>query len=133
MKLATTSLNSMMDALGALPDAGGTGSIQIRTGAAPTNTTDANTGTLLATLGLSADSFGASTGGSITAAAISSDTNVDNSGTAGHFRIFSGAGTCIAQGSVGTSATDLIFNTVTFVAGGTCAISSLILTLSAGS
>jgi hypothetical protein len=39
----------------------------------------------------------------------------------------------IIQGSVGTSGADLNFNTVSFVATGTCAISSLTLTCPAGS
>lgn len=119
----------MVDALVDLIDAGTPpGTLVIRTGAAPAATTDADTGTLLATLTFSNTAFGAAASGTATAAAITSDSNIDNTGTAGHFRIKNAAGTVIMQGTVGTSGSDINFNSVSFVAGGTCAISSLTVT-----
>lgn len=132
MKVSNAARSAMCDALVDLVDVGGTGTLAIRTGSAPTNTTDADSGTLLATLTFSATAFGAASNGVATANSITSDTNVDASGTAAHFRIKSGAGTVIMQGTAGTSGTDLVFDSVTFIAGGTAAISSLTVTVPAG-
>ena len=63
-----------------------------------------------------------------TANAISNDTSVDATGTAAHFRIKSGGGTVIIQGTVGTSGSDINFNSVAFVSAGTSAISSMVIT-----
>jgi hypothetical protein len=98
-----------------------------RTGAQPTNVNDASSGTLLGTNIFSNPAFGASSTGTATASAISSDTNADNSGTAGYFRIYTGAGgdtAALCQGNSGTASTDLVFDNATIVAGGTIAISS---------
>lgn len=134
MKISDLNRSGMCDYLVDSVDAGaGAGTLAIRTGAAPTNTTDADSGTLLATLTFSDPAFGAASAGVATASSITSDTNVDNSGTAAHFRIKDSDGTVKMQGSVGTSGADINFNTVTFVAGGTAAISSLTVTQPAGS
>lgn len=106
-------------------DVGGAGSLCIFTGTQPANTTDPDSGTLLATCPMSNPAFGAASAGVATANSITSDTNIDATGTAGYFRMKSGAGTVIFQGTVGTSGADINFNSVGFIAGGTCAISSL--------
>lgn len=127
-----------LDAIRVLPDAGGAGNLYIRSGAQPATTLTADSGTLGATLPLSATSFGAATSATsnglatTTAAAITSDTNAAASITAAHFRIKSGAGTVIFQGNVGTASTDLILNTTTIVAGDTVAITSLKITIPCG-
>lgn len=127
-----------LDAITALVNGGGTGHLYIRTGAQPTKTTDADSGTLLATLTMSATAFGASTSATsdglatATANAITSDTNAAASGTAAHFRIKSGGATVILQGNVSTSAADLNFNTTTITAGDTIAVTSLKATLPCG-
>lgn len=119
----------MVDAIVDLIDAGTPpGTLAIRTGAAPAATTDADSGTLLATLTFSTTAFGASASGTATANAITSDTNIDATGTAAHFRIKNAAGTTIIQGTVGTSGSDINFNSVSFVSGGTAAISALTVT-----
>ena len=134
MKISDAARNAMVNAVTALIDGGsGAGTILFRTGSAPTNTTDADSGTLLATCTFSDPSFGSSASGTATANAITSDTNVDNSGTPGHFRIKDSNAVVITQGTVGTSGADINFNSVTWVAGGTVAISSLTLTQPAGS
>ena len=121
---------AMLDALTALINAGGAGSLIIRTGAQEATTLTGDAGSAAATLGMNATAFGASTSGTsdglatATANAITSDTNAAG-GTAGHFRIKSGAGTVIMQGNVGTSGADLNLNTVTITAGDTVAITSL--------
>jgi len=129
MKISNAARTAMIAALTALIDASpGPGYIEIRTGSAPTNTSDADSGTKLATLPFSSTSFGAPSNGVATANSITSDSDVDASGTAGHFRIKNSAGTVIAQGTVGTSGADMNFNTVNFVAGGVCSITSGTLT-----
>lgn len=131
---AKASLDALLD----LIDVGGAGTIQVRTGAQPTKTTDANTGTLLGTLTMSATGFANSTSlttnglATATANAIGSDTSADNTGTAGHYRVFSGGGTCILQGSVGTATSNMILNTTAITAGDTIACSSFVVTLPCG-
>jgi hypothetical protein len=133
MKIGTVVRNAMVDSAVDLIDAGaGAGTIEIRTGAPPTNVADADSGTLLATLTMTDPAFGSSATGTATANSITSDTNVDASGTAGHFRIKDSNAVSLFQGTCGTSGADLNFNTVTFVAGGTCAISSLTMTQPVG-
>ncbi len=129
MKISDSARNAAVDAVAALIDGGSSNAnIYIRTGAAPTNTTDADSGTLLATLPMSDPAFGAASGGTATANAITSDTNIAATGTAGHFRAKDSDGNTVFQGSCGTSGADINFDSVSFIAGGTCAISSLTLT-----
>ena len=104
MEISTAARNAACDAIVDLVDGGaGAGTIQIRTGAAPTAPSDADTGTLLATLTFSDPAFGAASSGVATASAITSDTNVDDTGTAAHYRVKDSNGTVIWQGNVSTS------------------------------
>jgi hypothetical protein len=116
------------------------GAINIYSGTIPADAdADVGAGTLLATLTFNANWIGAAAAGVMTLAAIVSDTNVDASGTAAWFRMHdvsegptgSSATKKRIDGTVGTSGADLNFNTVTFVAGGTAAISSFTITLPA--
>lgn len=112
----------------------GAGTIPIRTGAPPTNVSDASSGTLLGTCTFSATAFGAASTGVATAAAITSDTTADNSGDAGHFRLYKGAAgdtAASAQGTAGNAGDtpDMTFDNKTIVAGGVIAISSMALTV----
>jgi hypothetical protein len=118
---------AMCDTLVDAIDVGGAGTLAIRSGTRPATTDTAVTGTLLATLTFSATAFGAATTASpsvATAAAITSDSSADNTGTATWFRIFTGSGTAIADGNVGTSGEDLNLNTVSIVAGAVVSISA---------
>jgi hypothetical protein len=134
VKISNLARSAAADAVVDLIDAGASaGTLLIRTGSAPTNTTDADSGTLLATLTFSDPAFGAASSGVATASAITSDTSIDADGTAAHFRIKDSNAVVIAQGTVGTSGSDINFNSVTFVTGGTAAISSLTYTQPAGS
>jgi hypothetical protein len=124
-RLSTAARNAAADGIVDLIDAGaGAGTIAIRTGAQPTNVGDADTGTLLATLVFSDPAFGAAAGGTATAAAITSDTSADASGTAGHFRIKDSNGAIVADGTCGQGSGDLSFNSSSIVSGGTVSISS---------
>jgi hypothetical protein len=117
---------------------GASGNLFIRSGAQPATTLTADSGTLGATLPLSATAFPASTSATsnglatATANAITSDTNAAASITAQHFRMKTSGGTTIFQGNVGTSSADLILNTTTITAGDTVAITSFKITLPCG-
>lgn len=116
-----------------IDDGAGAGTLEIRTGAPPATPATADSGTLLATLTFSDPAFGSASTGVATASSITSDTNVDNSGTAGHFRIKDSNGVVIMQGTITATSGggDMEFNTVSFVAGGTAAVTSMTVTLPA--
>lgn len=127
-----------LDAATALVNGGGTGHLYIRSGAPPATTLTADSGTLGATLTMNATAFAASTSltanglATATANAITSDTNAAASITAGHFRMKSGAGTVIFQGTCGTSSADMILNTTTITTADTVACTSFVITLPCG-
>lgn len=129
-RLSTGARNAGCNGIVDLIDAGGgAGKILIRTGTQPTNVGDADTGTLLGTLNFSATAFGGSSTGTATAASITSDTNADASGTAGHFRIKDFADAIHSDGTCGQGSGDLSFDNNVIVAGGTIAISSMTVTV----
>ncbi len=129
MKISDLARNAAVNAVAALINGGSSnGKIFIRTGAAPANTTDADSGTLLSTLPMSNPAFGSAMTGTAAANAITSDTNIAATGTAGHFRAKDSNNLTVLQGSVGTSGADINFDSVSFIQGGTCAITSLTLT-----
>jgi hypothetical protein len=129
-RLSTDTRNKACDAIVDDIDSGTPpGTIAIRTGAQPTNVGDADTGTLLGTLTFSNPAFGSAATGVATAAAITSDTNADASGTAGHFRIKDGSGNIHSDGTCGQGTGDLSFDNNVIVAGGTIAISSMTVTV----
>lgn len=123
-----------LNAITALINVGGAGSIKIYTGAAPTNVEDAATGTLLGTCTFSATSFPTATdanpGALATASTITGDTSADATGTAGYYRLLAGNGTtAVAQGTCGTATADMIFNDVAITTGGAINITSMTITL----
>jgi len=122
---ATATRNAVADAEGDLLDGG---SAQFRTGAQPTNVDDAAGGTLLGTVSFSPTAFGAPSTGVVTAAAITSDTNADASGTAGHARLLTSGAAIHSDASCGQGSGDFNFDNAVIVAGGTIACSSLTLT-----
>lgn len=128
-RLATDTRNKACDAIVDDIDAAVTaGTIAIRTGAQPTNVGDVDSGTLLGTLTFSDPAFGAAATGVATASAITSDTNADASGTAGHARIKDGDGNIHSDCTCGQGSGDISFDNNVIVAGGTIAISSLTVT-----
>lgn len=133
MKIPDLLRNAIVDLFDDYCNAGaGAATLAIRTGAAPAATTDGDSGTLLATLTFSDPAFGAGAAGVITADAITDDADIDATGTAAHFRIKDSNGLVVAQGSVGTSGADINFNSVSFVASGRARITSMTITMPAG-
>ncbi len=112
----------------ALTDLVNTGSIQIRTGASP-GVDSAATGTLLATLPLSASAFGTWAAGSATANAITQDASADATGTAGYFRALSSGAAAVIDGTITATGGggDLELNSVSIVAAATVDITSWVI------
>lgn len=73
--------------------------LEIRSGTVPATCATADSGTVLATMTLPSDWMAAASGGSKVLAGTWQDSSADATGTAGHFRIKSGA-TCHIQGTV---------------------------------
>ncbi len=75
--------------------------MKIRTGAPPAAITDADSGTVLATLALPSDWLAAASGGAKAKSGTWQDASANATGTAGHWRLYdSGGTTCHAQGTV---------------------------------
>ena len=128
-RLSTAARNAACDGIVDLIDSGGAGTIRVRTGSQPTNVGDADTGTLLGTLAFSATAFGASSGGTATAAAITSDSSADASGTAGHFRVYNGSSAIHSDGTCGLGSGDMSFDNNVIVAGGVIACTAFTVTV----
>jgi hypothetical protein len=98
LKYSVNVRNARLDAIESTT--GTSPKLQIRTGAAPTNPSDADSGTLLAELALPSDWMDAASSGSKAKLGTWSGTGVA-AGTAGHFRIKNNAGsTTHLQGSI---------------------------------
>lgn len=129
MKTSIVARNAAVDALVALAN---NGFVKVYTGSEPATPETAASGTLLATATFGASAFGASASGTATAAAISPDTSIDATGTAGYFRVLkSDATTVLWQGTVTATGGggDMTVNTVSFVAAAQFSITSLTFTL----
>lgn len=114
VQLSTAVRNARLDAV---ETATGTSpTLEIRTGAVPANCAAADSGTVVATLTLPSDWMAAASGGAKAFSGTWQDASADATGTAAHFRIKQGA-TCHIQGTVGTSGTDMIVDSVSFTAG----------------
>jgi hypothetical protein len=115
-----------MDEITALVDAVSNGTLRMYNGSRPA--TGGAATTLLAELTMSATSFAASSGGVLTANAISDDTSADNSGTATWGRLVDSTGAAVCDFDIGTSGSDLNLNTTTIAAGINVAVTSFVLT-----
>ena len=99
VKFSVAVRNARLDAL---ETAIGTSAVlKIRSGSAPTNITDADSGTVLATLSLPSDWMANAASGSKSKSGTWQDTSADNTGTAAHFRVYASDGTTQhMQGSI---------------------------------
>lgn len=103
--------------------------LRIFSGAAPANCAAANSGTTLATVTLPSDWMAAAGSGAKAKSGTWQDASADATGTAAHFRIHdSGDVACHLQGTVGTSGTDMIVDSVSFTATQSFTITSFTLT-----
>lgn len=132
-RLPTASRNAACNAIVDLIDAGGTGTIQIRTGAQPASANSAATGTLLGTLTFSATAFAPASSGQAAANSITGDNSADANGTAGWFRVLSGGGATVFDGDItgNGGGGDMEMNNTTITAGGTIDVTSFTFTLPA--
>lgn len=127
-RLGTTMRNNGCNGVVDTIDQGsGAGKINIYTSAQPASV-GGTYGTLLATCPFSDPAFGNASTGVATASAITSDTNADNSGTAGTFNFADSDNNVLCDGTVSTSGADVNFDNNVIVAGGTVAFSSFTVT-----
>ena len=116
LQYSTTVRNAQLDAMETA--VGVSAILKIRSGSAPANCGTADSGTVLATLNLPSDWMAAASGGVKGKSGTWSDSSADAGGTAAHFRLYASDGTtCHAQGTVGTSGTDMIVDNTSFSAG----------------
>lgn len=115
---------------------GGTGRINVYSGAQPATADTAASGTLLGTLTLASDAFAAPASGAMAINTVTSDTSADASGTAGYVRFFLTGETAPGSAGNGTTdkrldlliGTDIAIDNATIVSGGTIALSGYTLT-----
>lgn len=117
LQFSTSLRNAMLDQIETI--IGTSAILKIKSGAAPANCAAADTGTVLATINLASDWAAAASGGTKAWSGLPvTDAAADASGTAAHFRLYASDGvTCHMQGTVGTSGTDIIVDSVAFTAG----------------
>ena len=126
---ATTLRNAQLDAIDDAVNAGsGAGTIKLYTGTRPATGGALSGNTLLGTLTFSGTAFGAASGGTITAASITSDSSADATGTATWFRVEESDANFVMDGDVGTSGSDLNLSTVAISSGATLEITSFVIT-----
>lgn len=114
------------------------GTLEIRTGAAP-GPDAAATGTVLATITLPADAFGAASSGSAAKSGTWEDASADAGGTAGYFRIIQSGDANGATGSTderiegtcGSGSGDLDLDNTSISAGQTVTISTFTVSIAA--
>ena len=131
LSLTATMRNGILDS--GINTALGTGAkIKLYDGSEPANASAAlGANTLLATLTLANTPFGAGASGTVTAAAITSDSSADNTGTATFARVTKSDDTVMIQGNVGTADATFVLNTTSVVAGAVVSCSAFTITLPA--
>lgn len=133
--ITTAARSAAANAVTLLVDAGSAaGRLRIYAGTPPADVNAALSGnTLLADLQMSDPAFGAAASGVSTAAAITSDSSADATGTATFFRVGAWDGAVFTptfQGTCGTSGSDLNLSTVSITLGGVVSVTSLTYTQS---
>jgi len=129
IQLSTTVRNARLDAI---ETATGTSAVlKIFTGAQPANCAAANSGTELVSMTLASDWMNAASGGTKTKLGTWEDASANNTGTAGHFRLYASDGTtCHMQGSVTATSGggDLELDSTSITTGQTVTITTFTLT-----
>jgi len=99
LQYSTAVRNAKLDAVET--EIGTSAILKIRTGSPPADCSAADSGTVLATLNLPSDWMAAASSGSKSRSGTWQDTDADDGGTAGHFRIYDSSDTtCHIQGTV---------------------------------
>ena len=99
LQLSTSVRNAMLDAIEST--IGTSAILKIRTGSPPADCGTADSGTVLTTLSLPSDWMANASSGAKAKSGTWEDASADNTGTAGHFRVYdSGGTTCHIQGTV---------------------------------
>lgn len=91
VKISVAVRNAMLDAIEST--IGASAVLKLRTGSPPTNISDADSGTVVATMSLPSDWMAAASGGSKALTGTWQDTSADSAGTVGHFRVYASDGT----------------------------------------
>ena len=95
------------------------------TAGAPANVAAAITGTVLATITLPSDWMAGASSRSKAKSGTWQDASADNTGTADFFRLFASDGTtCGAQGTAGTSGTDIVLDNASIASSQVVTVSS---------
>lgn len=119
---STATRNGRLDAVTTV--VGNAGLLRIYTGSLPADCATAASGTKLAEFTLGSPFAGSAASGALSPTLPAAVAAVAG-GTAGYWRVYKSDGTtCCAQGTVGTSSSDLILNTLTIVSGGTVNVSA---------
>jgi hypothetical protein len=130
VNISTQARNDAGDAIVDLIDVGSTnpnGVLEIRTGSKPSTPQTGATGTLLATLNFSNPAFGSFSNGNAFANSIADDTDVDDTGIAGWFRIYDRDNGGVIDGDIAVTGSggDIEFDNINFIKGGTVTITNL--------
>lgn len=129
LQMSTAVRNARLDAIEST--IGTSAILRIRTGSVPASCATADSGSVLATVNLPSDWMAAASGGSKAKSGTWEDTAADNTGTAGHFRIYdSGGSTCHLQGTVTLTGGggDMTVDNTSFVAGQAFTVTGFTLT-----
>ncbi len=105
--------------------------LKIRTGSVPAMCATADSGTVVSTLNLPSDWMAAASGGTKSMTGTWSDASADDTGTAGHFRLYASDGTtCHAQGTVTATGGggDMTVDNTSFASGQAFSITTFTLT-----
>jgi len=129
VQLSTSVRNAELDAI---ETAIGTSAVlKVRTGAQPATCAAADSGTALATCNLPSDWMAVASGGSKALSGTWQDASADNTGTAGHWRLYASDGvTCHAQGTVTLTGGggDMTVDNTSFAAGQAFTVTAFTLT-----
>lgn len=127
IKFSETVRNQRLDAI---ETAIGTSAVlKLRTGAPPTNISDADSGTVVATLNLPSDWMAAAASGQKAKTGTWEDLSADASGIIGHFRIYASNGTTQhIQGTAGESTEDMVLDNADVNSGQSITITSFTFT-----
>lgn len=127
-RISTAARNAAVSGITTLLNSG---TVEVRTGSQPATPGTAATGTVLATLDLSATAFGAPATGTATANAITGDSSADASGTAGWFRAYDSSTNAVIDGSITATGGggDMTLDNVAIVQGGTVNMTSWTITM----